>query len=480
MKKVILFIVRSILFISILLVSLFGINEILLPKYTLRNSSWPTTSTYKGFYKMKRDTVDVLFIGSSTVVNAFIPQEIYNEYGIRSYNLGSEQQSLFLSYYWLKEALRFQTPSVVVLDTRFLYNVHPEYPINTSEGLTRKCLDPMRFSAVKREAVREVCALDPEQTERSYYLTNLRYHDRWSSLTAADLDFSYAESPLKGYGPIMGLGPESYEPFTEQDPDAWMEYPERMMEYLQKITDLCREEGIRLVLVSLPGNEMDDAANNVHKAFAEENNVDYYNLCSKQYYEEIGAVLPEENAVGHENVRGAAKTSRFIGRLLQDIYHVPAVKDDQYEQTKDFYEEVKKSSEQTTITDPVKYLQELDTDRFTVFICGRGSLNSLPDELSEAMRDLGTEEIFTASANDAYFALIHAGEVQEKTGEKLETSGKFDSRRSSYTLQCNDLCKLTVNGKKYAGGDGLQVIVYDMNLGKVIDDTVIQQGEVVR
>ncbi|MBQ6450891.1 MAG: hypothetical protein IJJ29_03105 [Solobacterium sp.] len=480
MKKVILFIVRSILFISILLVSLFGINEILLPKYTLRNSQWPTTSTYKGFYKMKKDTVDVLFIGSSTVVNAFIPQEIYNEYGIRSYNLGSEQQSLFLSYYWLKEALRSQTPSVIVLDTRFLYNVHPEFPINTSEGLTRKCLDSMRFSSVKRDAVHEVCALDPGQSELSYYLTNLRYHDRWSSLTAADFDTSYAEAPLKGYGPIMGLGPESYEPFTEQDPDAWMEYPEMMMEYLQKITDLCREEGIRLVLVSLPGNEMDDAANNVHKAFAKENNIDYYNLCSRQYYEEIGAVLPEENAVGHENVRGAVKTSRFIGRLLRDVYHVPSVKDDQYEQTKGFYEEVKKSAEQTLITDPADYLRKLDTDRFTVFICGKGSLHSLPDTISKALKDLGTEEIFTASANDAYFAMIHAGDVQEKTGEKLEVNGSFGSPKTSYTLQCDDSCTLTVNAKHHAGGTGLQVIVYDMNLGKVIDDTVIQPGEVIR
>ncbi len=480
MKKVSLFIVRSILFISILLVSLFGINEILLPKYTLRNSSWPTTSTYKGFYKMKKDTIDVLFIGSSTVVNAFIPQEIYNEYGIRSYNLGSEQQSLFLSYYWLKEALRYQTPSVIVLDTRFLYNVHPEFPINTSEGLTRKCLDPMRFSPVKREAVHEICALDPEQSELSYYLTNLRYHDRWSSLTAADFDTSYAEAPLKGYGPIMGLGPESYDPFTEQDPDAWMEYPEMMMEYLQKITDLCREEGIRLVLVSLPGNEMDDAANNVHKAFAKENSIDYYNLCSKQYYEEIGAVLPEENAVGHENVRGAVKTSRFIGRLLRDVYHVPSVKDDQYEETKDFYEEVKKSSEQTLITDPAEYLRKLDTDRFTIFICGKGSLNSLPDDVSKALKDLGTEEIFTASAKDAYFAMIHAGDVQEKIGEKLKGTGSFGSPKTAYALQCDDSCTLTVNAKHHAGGIGLQVIVYDMNLGKVIDDTVIQPGEVIR
>ena len=168
-------IIRSGVFLAILVSSLLAINSILTPKFNFRNSIWPTTSTYKQFYEMDRDSVDVLFIGSSVVVNAFIPQEIYNEYGIRSYNLGSEQQSIFLSYYWLKEALRFQKPQAVVLDLKFMGNSHPENPINTVETLQRKCLDPMKWSSVKREAVHRLCQLDQSQSELSYYLPGVVY-----------------------------------------------------------------------------------------------------------------------------------------------------------------------------------------------------------------------------------------------------------------------------------------------------------------
>lgn len=99
--------VRGLLFLLVLAASLYFINEMLMPKYILKNSTWPTTSSYNQFYQMENDSIDVLFFGSSVAVNSFSPQEIYNEYGIRSYNLGSEQQSIFLSYFWLKEALRF-------------------------------------------------------------------------------------------------------------------------------------------------------------------------------------------------------------------------------------------------------------------------------------------------------------------------------------------------------------------------------------
>ena len=99
MKEQIKNIFKCVLFLLILLCSLTAINKVLVPKYILKNSTWPTTSSYRQFYKMEPNSIDVLFFGSSVCVNAFIPQEIYNDYGIRSYNLGSEQQSIFLSYY---------------------------------------------------------------------------------------------------------------------------------------------------------------------------------------------------------------------------------------------------------------------------------------------------------------------------------------------------------------------------------------------
>ena len=185
-------IMRSIVFLSILVSSLLMINQVLVPKFVTKNSTWPTTSSFAQFYKMEKDSIDVLFLGSSVVVNAIIPQEIYNEYGIRCYNLGSEQQSIYLSYYWLKEALRYQKPKAVVLDLKFMFDLHPEDVINTTEGITRKSLDPMKWSSVKREAVHNLCEMDESQSELSYYLTNLRFHSRWSELQ--EYDYSAATS----------------------------------------------------------------------------------------------------------------------------------------------------------------------------------------------------------------------------------------------------------------------------------------------
>ena len=201
MRKHIIRIIEIVVFLSILVISLNFINECSMPKYTLKNNLWPTTSTYKQFYLMDKDSIDVLFLGSSVVVNSYSPQELYNTYGIRSYNLASDQQSIFLSYYWLKEALRFQAPKAVVLDTRFLFPDHFESPINTTEELTRKCLDPMKWSSVKREAVSDLCRLDSSQSELSYYLKNLRFHTRWTEMSEEDFvpsEYSYSE--LKGHG----------------------------------------------------------------------------------------------------------------------------------------------------------------------------------------------------------------------------------------------------------------------------------------
>ncbi len=52
-------------------------------------------------------------------------------------SIGARQQSLLVSYFWLMEAFRYQSPSVVVLDTE---------PLNSSEAAVRLAMDSMRWS----------------------------------------------------------------------------------------------------------------------------------------------------------------------------------------------------------------------------------------------------------------------------------------------------------------------------------------------
>lgn len=185
MRKHIKFMCKCMIFLIILFICVENVYRVIVPKFFF-SDIWPTTLTYSKFYEEEEDTIDVIFLGSSHAASSFIPQELYNNYGITSYNLGCEQQNLVTSYFWLKEALRYQKPKAVVLDCYFLFLYSGYEPLNSAESCTRKALDYMKWSPVKREAVKTICELDQYQSLVSYYLPNIRYHARWMNLSEND------------------------------------------------------------------------------------------------------------------------------------------------------------------------------------------------------------------------------------------------------------------------------------------------------
>lgn len=482
--------VKSLIFLMILVVSLLKINQILEPKYLLLNSRWPSTSTYKQFYKMDENSIDVLFLGSSVVANAFIPQEIYNNYGIRSYNLGSEQQSIFISYYWLKESLRFQKPKVVVLDLKFMCDLHSDCPINMEEGLIRKSLDPMQWSNVKKEAIQEICKLDPTQSEMSYYLTNLRFHSRWTELQEYDFDKSIIEySPLKGYAPLTIDGPDFYKTYNQSDATISMEFHPLMQEYLDKIVELCNDNNIQLVLIDLPGNEMNDAINNTHVKYAKQNNVSYYNLCSTEYFEKLNAVLPEDGVVNHQNYLGAIKTSNFIGGLLRDTYSLGPVDDQQYEDTKEYYLEIIDSLRLSKITDPEEYINAINRPYYAVFMSSYGdAAKGISEEMLEEMAGLGLTPVDGIPPDLSFVAVIIGQSVEKEVFSTKEINyiGSFRCGHTVYSINSNgneiySSSSIMIDGQEYSPKDlGLNIVVYDLNTLKVIDVVTILKGEIQR
>lgn len=100
--------IAAVLICLVLLLSL--LTPVFVPKY---GDTFGTTVVMDGFYELEDNSIDVLFLGSSQIMTAISPVQIYEKTGISSYNLGTEQQNMVLSYYLLKEALRFQTPQIV-------------------------------------------------------------------------------------------------------------------------------------------------------------------------------------------------------------------------------------------------------------------------------------------------------------------------------------------------------------------------------
>ena len=70
---------------------------------------------FSDFYEQE-ENYDVLFIGSSHVLNGVFPMELWKDYGIVSYNLSGHGSRGAVNYWILKNALEYTTPKLVVID----------------------------------------------------------------------------------------------------------------------------------------------------------------------------------------------------------------------------------------------------------------------------------------------------------------------------------------------------------------------------
>lgn len=478
-KKYRLIWVRIIVFLVLTVLMLGILTRIFIPKY-FYNDTWSMTTTYSGFYDMEENTVDVLFLGSSRTMSSFVPQQLYNEYGITSYNLGSTQQSMLVTYFWLKEALRFQTPKAVVIEVKELFPYREGVILNADEASIRKALDYMKWSSVKKEAVDEICALDETQEKLSYYFPMLRFHSRWKSV--GEDDFAYStlsqNAELKGYNIISKRYEGKFTPIEVGTTDEKEEMLGLMCDYMDRIVQVCDENDIRLILVNTPYKDGTVEKYNSVSAYAAERQIPYYDLNVKEHYEALGYDFGEDNAdKRHSNVWGATKITGYIGKLLSEEYGIAGREDAQWEETAEAYELSKKDCELTKITDIYEYTSWLQDERYSVFIAvkGEGS-EALNNEILGGFRQLGIAMPLEGAFEMSYYAVADGENIREEVSwESLSVSGSLRDGIVPYSVTsegkaCGNSCSIKIDGDKYAvNGKGLNIVVYNNEIRKVID-----------
>ena len=440
---------------------------------------WPTNG-FAAFYKMKPDTVDVLLFGSSIGVNNYDTQEIYDSYGIRTYNLSSVQQATPLSWYWLQEALRYQSPRVVMLETRCLYSWNSAYVMNAAEATFRDPLNQMRMSPLKVKCVKDYVAHEHNVKEASFYFPILRYHELWKDFDEDQLfGHDVYTQCLKGFAP----GPDTidgYEPLYLTDPGAVSEHEldPVMISYLDKIIELCKEKDIQVALVTIPGENMTDGMHNQIKAYADSKEVRYYDFDEAELFSQIGHHYPEETVYRHSNFGGAVRFSRLLGRILRDDFGVPAVHDEQYEVSRPYHEKLAQNAHMPFISDLAEYTDNLLTDRYVILIAGRhDAAGGLTEDGLKMLNALGLSTDWVSSAPAGGYLAVHENgiDIQEWYGPGTEVSGSIRDGRDTYTLRCatddgESSSRIQINGKDYcANRKGLNIVVYDKELKYVVD-----------
>ena len=292
-------------------VIVWGLGLLVRPKYA--SGQTLEGSMVENWYAHAGEGHQVLFIGDCEVYESFSPVTLFNEFGATSYIRGSAQQLMWQSYYLLREALKDETPNVVVLSICSLRYAEPQ-----NEAYNRMTLDGMRLSREKVEAVH--ASLTAGESELSYYVPLLRYHDRIFELTGEDTRYMFRGPELTYNGYLMRTEVVPYTRLPAAPVLQDVGFGEKPVDYLDRITALCREKGIQLILVKSPClypawyGEWDAWL----EEYARENGVEYINAIPLM--DEIGIDLSTDTYDGgiHLNVYGAEKYTRWLGEHLQE------------------------------------------------------------------------------------------------------------------------------------------------------------------
>jgi len=306
--------VLSVIAVLLLFICLFSlINRLFSPKYMTDLEEGSMISSYY-------DEVgghDVIFIGDCEVYANFSPMEMYRSNGITAYVRGTSQQLIWQSYHILKETLRYEKPKVVV------YNVNAmRYSEPVSEAYNRLTIDQMRWSEDKVNIILD--SMMEEETFLSYVFPILRYHSRFDELTREDFEYLFMtqDNTFNGYQLHTEVVPVGNLPVKRPLPDY--QFGDICYEYLEKMTALCKENGVELILVKAPSlypfwyDEYDAQVRN----FADQHGLSYYNFTAVA--DEIGLDYSTDtyDAGLHLNVSGAEKLSVYFAEILAKEHSV--------------------------------------------------------------------------------------------------------------------------------------------------------------
>ncbi len=273
------------------------------------------------FYEAEENSIDVMFFGSSHMFVNVNTAVLWDEYGIAAYNLGGSEQRMWNTYYYMKEALKTQTPKVLVVDC---YGVTFSEEFQQQSGIIKNTFG-MKLSADKIEAIK-VSAPD---NHLLYLLGYPGFHGRYTALSEADfLPYKGIEGyeDWKGHH-FMGEVNEKIADIQPANPAAVTNVEPitaKNEQYLRAIIDLAKKHDIPLVLMATPycvTNKEQSQFNRVAE-IANETGVPFinFNLC----YGEIGLDFATDFADGHHlNYLGTPKFTRVLADYLTANYEIP-------------------------------------------------------------------------------------------------------------------------------------------------------------
>lgn len=283
---------------------------------------------YRDFFDEKND-FDVLFIGTSHIMNSVYPMELWNDYGIVSYNMGGHANMIPTSYWVLKMALDYTAPKLVAVDCQGLSNI---LKYSDNWYFLHQSFDAFPLSLNKIRAVNDLMDMGDIEVEQrglerptkiSLLWDYSVYHGRWQELTKDDWDPEV--SVEKGAETRIGVAQPN--PILK-GVDEKFTGSTFGVEYLRKIIEECRARNIEVLLINvpLPASKQQLMDANAVYDIADEYNVNYVNMLAMDGIVNYDTDCYDSDS--HLNPSGAHKVTDFVGRYITENYDIPDRRND--------------------------------------------------------------------------------------------------------------------------------------------------------
>jgi hypothetical protein len=208
---------------------------------------------WQNFYHLPKDSLDVVFMGNSHSFTSFQPVIIDDILPVNSYAIGVGAENIVLSYYELKEILKTQHPKAVVLET-FAVDLDDT---NLQQTYYYEFLDSGVWDGNKAVVAARYITPDKSYTIFPALRTRIDWTnpdqplsqlvDQTSNLVSPEVD------PMGGASPLTNVMEDNKYQEVKAEPTRVFKSPaESNRIYLQKFYQLCRQNGIQLVLATTP------------------------------------------------------------------------------------------------------------------------------------------------------------------------------------------------------------------------------------
>ena len=424
----------------------------------------------QSLYAQKKNTCDVLLLGSSHVGMNLDTEELWHSFGIPAYNLWGSIQPFWNSYYTLQEALKAQRPKVVVLDV-FSAIMQSEYqdPARQETNLVGMHHNMNRIRATKVSA--------PPERHMNLFLEFPLYHTRIRELTGDDFaHFPWTKGLINYKGSFVHYGSSGGTmPITEPTGQV-TPLPAKQEEYLLKIIRLCQEEALPLVLIKTPYNGWNDEQGFYNRVgqIAQEHNIpfiDFNTLWNSLGMNDSDIWVDQL----HINTQGGRKLSHWLGSFLFENYGLTDRRDDPDYASWQLYSQQQRTDYLKSITNTADYLNELCRYDYALLAIKQGSWQGDADSLADfysLCRSFGLGTDFFAKEGCAH-VLVPSAKKPEPVEHSLDEQlfCQYDFEGSQFTLQFTDILTLTHNNAAVVqkACDPLVLAVYDPATRSLLD-----------